>query len=193
ETLKKYFQYPEEKTTWMIIDDDPASTETREYIRQQKDFEIKLFNEKNKGLGYSLNRVYAEIDTEYVFHSEDDWEYLRSIPVLRMIEALKSRSDLSQMLLFRERIKENEYVGARQEEDVPYAEYYRVFSFNSHLARTSLFLENYPFPLNFTEWEYTFKLRKRGHTTSGIWGYKKEYFVRHIGPYNPNVKSWKNY
>lgn len=181
ESLRRNFQYNPKKTSWFIIDDFPASEETRRYLQDLRGFDLKILNEENKGLGYSLNRIYAEVTSEYVFYCQDDWEFLRIVPAEEMIGILQENPHLRQILLAREPIKKEEYVGF-SEVRKGFAECYgRWFSFNPHLAKTELFLKTYPFPLSFTEDEYTFKLNRRGYRVSGVLGYHEEPYVRHLG------------
>ena len=180
ESMKKYFQYDDKKTKWFIIDDYPESQEARAYIKNLKGFDLKILNEKNMGLGYSLNRIYAKVESEFIFHFEDDWEVLRPISVMRMIELLGQYTVTDQILLYRESFKPNEYRGA-QEKAEGYAEYEHIFSFNPHLVKTELFLRFYPFPLYLTEYDFTYKIRKGEYRTSGIFGYGESPYVRHLG------------
>lgn len=180
ESLQKHFQYDKGKTKWFIIDDYPDSQETRDYINNLEGFNLKLLNEKNMGLGYSLNRIYSEVKSEFVFHFEDDWEVLRQISVMNMIELFEKNTTVDQILLYRESFKPNEYREA-QEKSKGYGEYDKIFSFNPHLVKTELFLRFFPFPLYFTEYDYTHKVRKNEYKTSGIYGYKEAPYVRHLG------------
>ncbi|MCP6726790.1 MAG: glycosyltransferase family 2 protein [Patescibacteria group bacterium] len=179
ESLRKYFQYDDKKTKWFIIDDYPESQETRSYIENLKGFDLKLLNTKNRGLGYSLNRIYSEVESEFVFHCEDDWEFLRPIPIMKMMTLLRQDSTLGQILAYREPINQREYVGAK-EKDKGYAEYNRIFAFNPYLTKMELFLRFYPFALYFTAYEYALKVRKGGYK-SGIIGYHEAPYVRHLG------------
>lgn len=180
ESLRRYFDYDSRQTHWFIIDDYPQDENTRKYIKDLSGFDIKFFNERNRGLGYSLNKIYAEVETEFVFYCQDDWEFLRQIPVRQMMGILQENPDLAQVLLFREPIKSLEYQGAKELGD-GFAQFDRIFSFNPHLTKTELFLRYYPFNLYFTEDEYTFKLRREGYRVSSVLGYGQSPYVRHIG------------
>jgi len=180
ESLRKNFIYDRDKVLWYIIDDYPDSTGTRQYIGGLAGFDLKILNARNKGLGYCLNQIYAEVNTEFVFHCEDDWLFLRPIPVEHMMRVLQENPHLRQLLLFRVPIG-RDYRGEVKITSKGYAEYYHRFSFNPHLAKTELFIEHQPFPLYYTELEYTIKLERSGQTVSGILGYGEEPYVKHLG------------
>jgi hypothetical protein len=165
---------------WVLIDDDPSSGPTREYLARLEGFDRIVLNERNRGLGHSLNAAYSTLDTEYVFHCEDDWLFLRDVPLARMIASLAAHPELRQLLLFREAIHAGEYPDAQLLPDGIAAVRHK-FSFNPHLARASLYVETRPFPLAYTELEWTLKLERRGQRVSGVWGFGEAPFVRHIG------------
>lgn len=77
-TLKSFFKfntYPIKKI--IVIDDsgingciDEAIKEIPENIEKQI-----IYNEKNIGQTKSIDKAYSLVDTEYIFHCEDDWEF----------------------------------------------------------------------------------------------------------------------
>ncbi len=182
ESLRKHFIYDSEKTSWFIIDDYPESVETREYIEGLLGFDLKIFNPTNRGLGYSLNRIYYEVETEFIFHCEDDWLFLRPIPVRDMINLLKENPHLRQLSLFNALAKPK-YKDKVKMTDKGFAETYnKTFTFNPHLSRAELFIQHHPFPLIYSELEYTLKLERAGFGISGIIDYGAEsVFVEHLG------------
>jgi hypothetical protein len=180
ESLRKNLVYDSAKLRWYMIDDYPQSVETREYIQNSEGFDLKILNTRNMGLGYSLNRIYAEVQSEFVFHCEDDWLFLQPVPLASSVDLLRRHPYLRQLLLYREPIHSKEYMGAIDTE-YGFAKFDRKFSFNPHLIRTELFLHHHPFPLLYAELDYTLKLERSGHKTSGIYGYRRQPYVRHLG------------
>ncbi len=175
--LRKYFDYDPAKTRWLIIDDCPDSKETREYIKSLDFFDKIILNEKNRGIGYSINKIFAEIQTEFVFYCQEDFEILGPIPVQRMIDILRENPHLSQLMVQGTK----EYVGAR-ETNRGYFEYYKMFGFWPYLASMNFLQEHLPFPFYFTAPEFTFRLHKKGWRTAGVLGNKYDSpLVRHIG------------
>lgn len=47
-----------------------------------------LQNETNMGQAYSIDRAYAEVKTDYIFHLEDDWFFLREGPFMAESKAI---------------------------------------------------------------------------------------------------------
>ena len=71
ESFLKFNTYLIAKT--IIIEDGPEN---------RPDLEVPnlcyLSNGERRGQLYSIDRAYAQVDTEYIFHCEDDWEFFRS-------------------------------------------------------------------------------------------------------------------
>lgn len=174
DSLKK--NLPSEfKIYWYIIDDYPKSKETQDYIKT-KGFDKFFFNKKNKGLGYSLNRINSKIKTKYVFHCEDDWEFLKIIPLQRMIKILESNNSIGQVILNRVQPYKTEAIVVKED----YGVYDKTFSFNPHLTTFKIVNKCIPYTLKETERKTTDKMRVN-NIKSVILGYKNESFVNHIG------------
>ena len=71
----KYNTYPIKKI--IIIDDSGLNGCIDNCIKIIPDKIQKqiIYNEKNIGQAKSIDIVYALVDTEYIFHCEDDWEF----------------------------------------------------------------------------------------------------------------------
>lgn len=41
-----------------------------------------LSNGKRMGQGYTVDRAYAHVETDLVFHAEDDWEFVKAGPII---------------------------------------------------------------------------------------------------------------
>ncbi|WP_417855001.1 glycosyltransferase family A protein [Xanthomarina gelatinilytica] len=164
------------KIYWYIIDDNPTSIKTRDYIKSLN-FDLVLLNKKNKGLGYSLNKIYSKVKTKFIFHCEDDWLFNENLPLNDMIVLLENNKHIAQALLNRDmpyKEKAIEISGKK------YAQYDKTHSFNPHLTTKKVGLTCLPFPMHNTEREITNRLRKKGLTTA-ILGYDKINYVTHIG------------
>jgi hypothetical protein len=90
----KYNTYPIQKI--VIIDDscikgciDSAVTEIPEYIERQI-----IYNEQNLGQISSIDKAYSFVDTEYIFHCEDDWEFYNYGFIEKSLEILKTDSKI---------------------------------------------------------------------------------------------------
>lgn len=72
-----------------IIIDDSGNTPAHRQICEWFPTYTKIFNGRNMGLIDSIDRVYPTIRTKYVFHMEDDWEFIKPgfiEPSLKIIE-----------------------------------------------------------------------------------------------------------
>ncbi len=102
-TLDSFFalnQHPDliEK---FIITEDSGKVEMQEKILAQYGDRVELiFNETNKGLFKSLDNMYGQIQTDYIFHCEDDWMFQGNGNFLKeSIDILDERKDLHQVWL----------------------------------------------------------------------------------------------
>lgn len=62
-----------------IIIEDSGDAEMNEYLhdRYHDVFDLILCNERNLGKHASIDKAYSYVETEYVFHCEDDWFFYR--------------------------------------------------------------------------------------------------------------------
>jgi hypothetical protein len=76
ETVKSFFKYntyPLKRT--LIIEDGDIEDFSNIERHIVGDYEI-IKNETNLGQFQSIDKVYSMVDTEFLFHCEDDWEFL---------------------------------------------------------------------------------------------------------------------
>jgi len=81
----------------IVIDNstfDHAETEIRSISELIKTPLYYVINEKNIGQVSSIDLAYAYVDTEYIFHCEDDWEFFDTGFLKLSIELLKERPDI---------------------------------------------------------------------------------------------------
>ena len=90
DSFNQYNTYPIDK---FIIIEDSGDLEMKrkiEHYLNGKEENYKLiFNETNQGLVESIDIAYSQVETPYVFHSEDDYEYFREGFVERSLEVLE--------------------------------------------------------------------------------------------------------
>jgi hypothetical protein len=86
----KFNTYPIKKV--IIIDDsgkkgciDEVAQKIPEYVETQI-----IYNEQNLGQIKSIDKAYSFVDTEYIFHCEDDWEFYNNGFIEKSLEILKS-------------------------------------------------------------------------------------------------------
>jgi hypothetical protein len=172
-----------ESVSWMIVDDDPHDRLTREWILASGGFDVVLLLPRSLKLGSALNLALSEVTTEYVFHSEDDWQYMNEIRLSEFAELLGDEVlRPQQVLAYREPIASvaKEYRGAV--EIRPGLGRFPRYSFNPHLLRLADYLRWGPVPVFLREEEeYAEKLKALGAGNSLIHSYRRTPLVRHIG------------
>ena len=140
-TLDSFFKYNTYPIKEVIITEDSTEGKKLEkLVSKYKDQNFKLIvNETRIGQIKSIDKAYKEVDTEYVFHCEDDWEFLRegfiekSMDMLKedpkiAVVGLRSREDCSGIPIS----KEN-YTASNGEEYFEILE--DVFTYNPGLRR----------------------------------------------------------
>ena len=172
-SLRECLQF-DGRVRWVIIDDLPHDA-TRQYIRSQP-FDLTIFNEHNVGLGRSLTRIYSTLETQWFFHCEDDWDFLRPFEIEPMQAVMASEPDLGQLVLHREQPIASNQVIPR----TGYSEYPPFFSFNPHLGRFDTMIRGFPFDRRSAEVNLTRRMRRRGIRT-GIYGWGEDPYITHTG------------
>jgi hypothetical protein len=183
-----------ERVCWMIIDDDPHDTVTRRWILEHGAFDVAILPPRNLQLGSALNLALSEVSTEYVFHSEDDWQYLTKLPLNEFADLL-SDGDLhaEQVLAYREPVAplEREYPGAVQIRSG--LGFTARYSFNPHMFSLQGYLRHGPIPVfRDEEEEYSARLRSLNANRALIFNYRRTPMVRHIGYQSKLIpgRSW---
>lgn len=97
ETIHSFLEhntYPIEK--YIIIDNSTvisAEENIKNIVKDLDNVEI-IINKENIGQVASIDKAYANIDTEYIFHSEDDWLFFDTNFIEKSLDILKERSDI---------------------------------------------------------------------------------------------------
>jgi len=143
ETLDSFFEcntYPIKK---IIITEDSTEGKKLErliskYDGKNQDFRL-IVNETRLGQLKSIDKAYREIDTEYIFHCEDDWKFLKSGFIEKSMEVMEEDEKILVVgLRSKEDFKENffydkDYVSKKGEH------YYNVkgeiFTYNPALRK----------------------------------------------------------
>lgn len=90
-TLDSFFEYNTYPIKKVIITEDSTEDKKLEkLVLKYKNQNFKLIvNEKRLGQLRSIDKAYAEVDTEYVFHCEDDWEFLKPGFIEKSMEVIE--------------------------------------------------------------------------------------------------------
>ena len=93
ETLDSFFEYNTYPIKKIIITED--STEGKKlkkliskYDNRNQNFRL-IVNETRLGQLKSIDKAYREIDTEYIFHCEDDWKFLKRGFIEKSMEVME--------------------------------------------------------------------------------------------------------
>lgn len=186
ETLDSFFKFNTYPIKKIIITEDSTEGEKLEkLVKKYENQNFKLIiNKARLGQLKSIDKAYKEVDTEYVFHCEDDWEFFqkgfieKSLALLKEDEKIlivggRAKEDYSKDFFYDE-----DYISKNGEK------YYRVqgeiFTYNPGLRRKKdmdLFglhekLENQRYEEVLSNF-----YKERGFKTI----FFKEPFVKHIG------------
>lgn len=98
-TLDSFFNlnnYPIHK---FLITEDSGRPEMQQEILSKYGGKVKvIFNPVNLGIYKSIDNMYQEADTEYLFHCEDDWRFDENPNFIRdSLSILEERQDIHQV------------------------------------------------------------------------------------------------
>ena len=93
ETLDSFFEYNTYPIKKIIITEDSTEGKKLEkliskYNNKNQNFKL-IVNEARLGQLKSIDKAYREIDTEYIFHCEDDWRFLKKGFIEKSIDLLE--------------------------------------------------------------------------------------------------------
>jgi len=100
QTLNSFFRYnnyPIEK--YIIVEDstDPMVFEACKNLNSKFGNKLEfIFNEEKLGQTKSIDLAYSYVDTPYVFHCEDDWQFFSRGFIQKSLSVLRSRPDILQ-------------------------------------------------------------------------------------------------
>ena len=85
----KYNTYPIKKV--IITEDSTEGDKLKKLVSKYKDQNFCLIiNEKRLGQIKCIDKAYNAVDTEYVFHCEDDWEFLKEVFIEKSMEVIEA-------------------------------------------------------------------------------------------------------
>ena len=75
---------------WLCVDDN-STEEDREKMRERYPFFTFIMkNENDKGHAKSMNKIWEIVDTDYIFHFEDDWFCYDSFELAPLLDYVKN-------------------------------------------------------------------------------------------------------
>ena len=99
-TVESINKHPKLIFTKKIIIDDSGNRKVGDQITElfSDEFEI-ILNEENKGQIYSIDKMYSLIQTEYIFHCEEDWNFYNGDFLEDSIKLLRAYPEITVIAL----------------------------------------------------------------------------------------------
>jgi glycosyltransferase involved in cell wall biosynthesis len=98
ESFNKFNTYPISR--FIIIEDSGNKNMHGWLLKYCADTNIELFlNKTNIGLIESIDKAYSEVKTDYVFHTEDDFEFYKSGFIEKSLEILEAEENIIQVYI----------------------------------------------------------------------------------------------
>jgi len=90
-TLRSFFKFNKYPVKFIIIEDSGVKGCIDEAIKEIPNYIEKkiIYNEVNLGQCKSIDKAYDLVDTEYIFHCEDDWEFINPNFIEESLKILK--------------------------------------------------------------------------------------------------------
>ena len=77
-TLASFTKFADLKTDIFIIEDSPKTEDQLATVRLARNYDaIPIINTENLGQIKSIDKAYSFVETPYIFHIENDWEFLK--------------------------------------------------------------------------------------------------------------------
>lgn len=195
QTLKSLMQCDLSAIARFIVIEDSRNEQIEGIVsRCLQDFPyLFLQNEQNMGQIYSVDRAYAEIDTPYIFHCEEDWVFPSSLFIEPSKSILTARPDIHAVMLrdpsevpqVQLRVIDRELEGLEYWEfDTKSDRRAGSFSFNPGLRRLSDYKAHGPYAGIGPERIISFHHKLLGFKLAHL----KQGDVQHIG-FEPTVKT----
>jgi|TARA_R110002020_G_scaffold474816_1_gene707527 hypothetical protein len=148
DTLVSFMEYNTAPIERYIIIDDSGDLEMKkkctDFNKQHNNKFEFIFNKERIGQIKSIDKLYSYIDTEYIFHCEDDWEFYQKGFIEKSLKILKDNEKIL-LVWLREQNDTNEHTiihNLNNAEDVLYKtmdtnwrEGWGGFTFNPSLRR----------------------------------------------------------
>jgi hypothetical protein len=99
DSFLKFNDYPIKD--WFIIEDSGDTTVWSQIVslnnnKWNKRFKL-IFNSNNIGQNASIDKMYAKVETEYIFHCEEDWEFYKGGFIEDSLKVLESQPKVLQV------------------------------------------------------------------------------------------------
>jgi GT2 family glycosyltransferase len=201
-TLESFFKVNTYPIKRVIITEDSGIPQDFSKVRSLVPCELDIIeNAVNLGQIKSIDLAYAKVDTDYIFHCEEDWEFYKSGFIEKSFEILEADPKIFTVWLRGHHDTKNHAIMKDERFELPNGDYYYLmnqyhkkvwcgFTFNPGLRRTSDCMKFHPYD------SLEVKIIKNGLSVMGEMdmsiyyqeqGYRgaitsnEEGYVRHIG------------
>lgn len=90
-TLESFFKFNLYPIKKIIIVEDSGIPQNFEKIKLLSNIPLEIIiNEKNIGQIASIDKAYSKVDTDYIFHCEEDWEFFKEGFIEKSFEILNT-------------------------------------------------------------------------------------------------------
>lgn len=93
DSFMKYVDYPIKE---FIIVDDSTDKKTHDSIKSKYPFVDLIVNEERLGQIKSIDLMYLKVNTDFIFHCEDDWEFMKTGFIDKSLKILNEIPDVFQ-------------------------------------------------------------------------------------------------
>jgi hypothetical protein len=156
-TLDTFFEFNTYPIKNVYVIEDSGKTEVRDKIQERYGNKITLlFNEINLGQVASIDKMYELVDTEYIFHCEEDYIFYKSGFIENSITILDGLPEINQVWI-RENMLTKSQSDHYLESEIkdcngvkykmvksPNSQFWCGFSFNAGLKRKSDYIKMFP-------------------------------------------------
>jgi GT2 family glycosyltransferase len=149
ETLESFFKFNTYPIAETIIVEDSGVPQNFNRVSQLVPTPLNIIiNETNIGQVASIDKAYAKVKTDYIFHCEDDWEFFKPNFIEKSLEILNNDPDLITVWLRGHEDTKNHAIMWHERFDLPSGDHYYLmdparkkywcgFTWNPGLRRTS--------------------------------------------------------
>lgn len=183
-TLDSFFQWNTYQIERYIITEDSADPKVFEECdrlnREKYDNKLEfIFNHEKLGQSSSIDLAYSKVETEYIFHCEEDWEFYRSGFIEDSIKVLKTQPKVIQAWI---RPKSDNILNKIQSKiyDLPLGVSVRIVDPASFIVRganedgTDMVIKNY---MGFSWNPGVKRLKDWQELSNGYSGFEREHLV----------------
>lgn len=185
-TLSSLCRFLDGPCSQIIVIEDSGRAEVRDVVHAIAPKAQVIVNTRRLGQLTSIDFAYSRVQTPWIFHCEDDWEFsdgkfihdshalLQEFPELSLI-SLRPRSELNRRVR-NAPPRQFKDIGYFRADPFSHPEYFG-YSFNPGLRRREDYLRIGPFSTFRGEREISYCFKKLGYTM----GYLERHCVEHIG------------